>query len=421
MKKQRLQEIIIDQKETYLNQPYIERNYELDTNINYCFVGIRRCGKSFLMYQLIHNVIETGIDPDRIIYLNFQDERLLEFELSDFDKLLEVSLELTNNKGTPYFYLDEVQLIDGWDRFVRRLADSKYRVCVTGSNSKMLSSEIASTLGGRFMILNVYPYSFMEYLKANNISLKNIGLSSKSKADVSNRFNNYLTYGAFPEIVNVTNKKDYLNSLYQTIYLGDIITRNSLDNKFALRLIIKKIAESITKPISFSRLYGITKACGIEIGKQTVINYINYSLDALLIFNIQNYVSKLVDKETSPKYYFMDTGFLNIFGTKEQKSLQLENLVAIELIRRYGKENIYYFEKDFEIDFYIPDKKIAIQVSYDIDDEETYKREMNAFIKMKTYIPKTKCLLLTINEDKKVNYEGSEIEIMPIYKWLLNG
>lgn len=420
MNKQRIKEIIIDQKETYLSLDYKTRDYTLDKNVNYCFVGIRRCGKSYLMYQLIHEVINSGVDEDKIIYINFQDERLLEFESSDFNKLLEIAEELANRKSSPYLFLDEIQLVDGWEKFVRRIADMKYHISVTGSNSKMLSKEIASTLGGRFMIVNVYPYSFSEYLNAININKKNLGVSTKSKAILSSSLNQFLTYGAFPELINISNKRDYLNSIYQTIYLGDIIVRNGLDNKFALRLILKKIAESVMNPISYSRLYGITKSSGIGIGKQTVINYVGFSLDAQLIFQIQNYAAKLVEKEASPKYYFTDTGLLNLFEKKNSLSAQLENAVAIELIRRYGLDNVYYYNKNIDIDFYIPETNTAIQVSYDIDNDDTFKREIDSLVKFKTYFNDAKCIVITMDEEKNIVIDGVSVTILSLSKWFLN-
>lgn len=420
MEKERIKQIIIDQIETYLNQEYIERDYSLDININYCFVGIRRCGKSYLMYQLMHKIIDSGINSKRIIYVNFQDERFLEFTSSDFDKLLEVSIELSKDNGLPYLFLDEIQLINNWEAFVRRIADMKYHVNVTGSNSEMLSTEIASKLGGRFMIVSVYPYSFKEYLLSNKIDKNSISESTRSKAKITSLFNEYLKYGAFPELVNISNKRDYLNNIYQTIYVGDIIARNKIDNDFALRLILKKVAETTMRPISFSRLFNIVKSSGAEVGKQTVINYLEYSKDALLLFEIQNYAAKLVEKETSPKYYFMDSGLLNLFDNQDVSSAQLENIVAIELIRRYGINNVYFYEDNTEIDFYIPENNTAIQVSYSINNNETLKREANALVKLKQRFKNTECIILTMSEEKSINIDYVEIIIMPIWKWLLS-
>ena len=419
MQKEQLKGIILDQIEEYLNQEYIKRDFQLDKNINYCFVGIRRCGKSYLMYQLAHELMDSGIDKDCILYINFEDERLLEFSTDDFNTILEIALEWAEGKGQPYLFLDELQNVEGWEKFARRLADMKYHVNITGSNSKMLSSEIASTLGGRYMMVNVYSYSFGEFLTANNVSLKKLGQSTKSKAEISKYFNQYLSFGSFPELVNISNKRDYLNSIYQKIYLGDIITRNKLDNGFALRLIIKKIAESVMNPVSFSRLHGIAKSTGAEIGKQTVINYINYSLDALLIFSVQNYAAKLVDKEASPKYYFMDSGLLGLFGSNDPTPAQLENVVAIDLIRRYGRDNVYYYEKNVEVDFYVPNKNLAIQVCYELlNDKDTYERETTALARLKSHFPDARCIIATMSEETKITLDDLEIEVIPMWKWL---
>ena len=412
-----LKQIIIDQKEMYLNNLLISRDYDLEENVNYCFVGIRRTGKSYMMYQQIHNLMNDGISSSQIVYVNFEDERLLEIGVDDLNTILELGIEFSGSKGKPYLFLDEIQNVDGWEKFVRRVADMKYRINITGSNSKMLSKEIASTLGGRFMIVNVFPYSFKEYLSANhieNIMVDQIG--TKKRADIVSQYEQYVTYGAFPELVDIKNKRPFLNNIYQTVYLQDIITRNKITNDFAVRLILKKIAESVTKALSFNRLTNIVKSAGISIGKQTVINYVGHMLDSYLIFSLQNYASK----KTSPKYYFMDTGLLGLM-LLDCKTAQLENLVAVELIRRYGFENVYFFENNIEVDFYIPSENLAIQVSMQVlDDVDTLERETKAFVKLNQFIPDTKCLLVTNSEETKLNCDGIKIDVVPIWKWLFD-
>ena len=412
-----LKQIIIDQKEMYLGNPLISRDYDLEENVNYCFVGIRRTGKSYMMYQQIHNLMNDGISSSQIVYVNFEDERLLEIGVDDLNTILEIGIEFSGSKGKPYLFLDEIQNVDGWEKFVRRVADMKYRINITGSNSKMLSKEIASTLGGRFMIVNVFPYSFKEYLSANhieNIMVDQIG--TKKRADIVSQYEQYVTYGAFPELVDIKNKRPFLNNIYQTVYLQDIITRNKITNDFAVRLIIKKIAESVTKALSFNRLTNIVKSTGISIGKQTVINYVGHMLDSYLIFSLQNYASK----KTSPKYYFMDTGLLGLM-LLDCKTAQLENLVAVELIRRYGFENVYFFENNIEVDFYVPSENLAIQVSMQVlDDVDTLKRETRAFVKLNDFIPNTKCLLITNSEETTLKCDDIEIDMIPAWKWLLD-
>lgn len=412
-----LKQIIIDQKEMYLDNPLISRDYDLEENVNYCFVGIRRTGKSYMMYQQIHNLMNDGISSPQIVYVNFEDERLLEIGVDDLNTILEIGIEFSGSKGKPYLFLDEIQNVDGWEKFVRRVADMKYRINITGSNSKMLSKEIASTLGGRFMIMNVFPYSFKEYLSANhieNIMLDQIG--TKKRADIVSQYEQYVTYGAFPELVDIKNKRVFLNNIYQTVYLRDIITRNKITNDFAVRLILKKIAESVMKALSFNRLTNIVKSTGISIGKQTVINYVGYMLDSYLIFSLQNYASK----KTSPKYYFMDTGLLGLM-LLDCKTAQLENLVAVELIRRYGFENVYFFENNIEVDFYVPSENLAIQVSMQVlDDVDTLERETRAFVKLNQFIPDTKCLLITNSEETTLECDDIEIDMIPAWKWLLD-
>ena len=412
-----LKQIIIDQKEMYLGNPLISRDYDLEENVNYCFVGIRRTGKSYMMYQQIHNLMNDGISSSQIVYVNFEDERLLEISVDDLNTILEIGIEFSGSKGKPYLFLDEIQNVDGWEKFVRRVADMKYRINITGSNSKMLSKEIASTLGGRFMIVNVFPYSFKEYLSANhieNVRLDQIG--TKKRADIVNQYEQYVTYGTFPELVDIKNKRPFLNNIYQTVYLQDIITRNKITNDFAVRLILKKIAESVTKSLSFNRLTNIVKSAGISIGKQTVINYVGHMLDSYLIFSLQNYASK----KTSPKYYFMDTGLLGLM-LLDCRTAQLENLVAVELIRRYGFENVYFFENNIEVDFYVPSENLAIQVSMQVlEDVDTLERETKAFVKLNQFIPDTKCLLVTNSEETKLNCDGIKIDVVPAWKWLLD-
>ena len=372
------------------------------------------------MYQQIKQLEANGIPSSQIIYVNFEDERLLEMTSADLNLILEIGLEISGTDVKPYLFLDEIQNISGWEKFVRRIADMKYRINITGSNSKMLSSEIASTLGGRFVIMNIYPYSFSEYLIANHMRKNYLdAISTKDRADVQSQYNQYVTYGAFPELTEINNKRAFLNSIYQTVYLGDIITRNKITNGFAVRLILKKIAESITKPLSFSRLTNILKGTGTAIGKQTVINYVGYMTDSYLLFTLQNYAAKLVEKETSPKYYFMDTGLLGLM-LLDCKSAQLENLVAIELIRRYGVENVYFFENNIEIDFYIPSENLAIQVSMQVlDNIDTRERKTRAFVKLNNFIPDSKCILITNSEETILDCEGIRIEVTPIWKWLL--
>ena len=270
------------------------------------------------------------------------------------------------------------------------------------------------------MIVPVYPYSFYEYLEANGKQVDNNSLlSTKDRAGIAGLFDRYLRYGAFPELVKIEKSREFLNSIYQTIYLGDIVTRNKISNTFAVRLILKKVAESVMHPVSFTRLSIILTGTGAKISKQTIINYMGYICDSYLLFPVKNYASKLVDKESSPKYYFMDTGLPGLL-LLDSESAQLENLVAIELIRRYGLENVYYFEKNVEIDFYVSEDSLAIQVCWNMMAvPEAKEREIKAFDKLHNFIPDAKCMVITNSEKASFETNGIQIEVIPAWEWLL--
>jgi predicted AAA+ superfamily ATPase len=303
------------------------------------------------------------------------------------------------------------------------MADTKHRVYITGSNARMLSKDIQTTLGGRYIPVDVYPYSFTEFLKANHVYVsENHLLSTVGKAEILRKFNDYFYFGGFPEGADFSVKRDYLTSVYQKIYLGDIAARHTVENTFALRILFKKLAESVKQPLSFTRIADIVSSTGAKVGTQTVINYLDYAKDAWLINPIQNIAGKLVDKETSPKYYFTDNGILNLFLLDANTSL-LENMVAINLLRKYGREDtVYFYNKGVEVDFYIPDAYTAIQVCYNLDNNDgTFDREVKALLKITEVLECQKLQIITRDtEERMLEIEGKVIEVVPVWKWLLN-
>ena len=391
----------------------VNRLINFEDNGNYVIVGVRHSGKSYLLYQRVRQLLAAGIGWDEILFVDFEDERLAEFQTEDFESLLEAHLELHGKK--PIVFLDEVQNIPHWDKFVRRLADSKYRVYVTGSNAKMLSKDVATTLGGRFFIHDAYPYSFKEYLAAQQVEMtEHWEYDTIQRSEVKRHLNEYFYFGGLPEILLFKNKRAMLSSLYQKIYLGDICARNNIKNDRVMNILIKKMAESVKQPLSFNRLKNVIVATGAPISVPTTIDYSGYAADSWLILPMQNEMGKLTEKESQKKYYFIDNGLLNLFLMNSESSL-LENMVAVELCRRYGKENVYYLNADKEIDFIIPEEKLAIQVSYSTKDQMTWEREVSPLVKYSKGHQDWKCLLITYDEES--NEEG--ISIIPVWKWLL--
>ena len=421
IEKETIKEILLENRKEIESQQVVHRNIEKEDFANYVLIGVRRAGKSFMLYQQIQDNLKKGITWDSMLYINFEDERLIGMTAQELNLILEVHGMMSAQR--PILFLDEIQNIEGWDKFARRLADNKYRVYITGSNAKMLSSDIATTLGGRYITKHILPYSFSEYLSANNIPYDDMNIATTSgRADVQRYFAEYFRFGGFPEGAQLASKRDYLNSVYQKIYIGDIATRNKIDNLFSLRILFRKMAESVKQPTSFTRLSNIIASTGAKLGKATIINYIEYSKDAFLIYPIKNIADNLTNRETNPKYYFVDNGIISILALDIDTSL-LENMVAMELIRRYGiDERVFFYNRNIEVDFYIPDAALAIQVSYNPHKtDETWQRESTALIKLTKVLDCQRLLILSYDTEETVEVNGKTIEVMPVWKWLIQG
>ncbi|MDE6339721.1 MAG: ATP-binding protein, partial [Muribaculaceae bacterium] len=301
-----------------------------------------------------------------MLFINFDDERLINMSSSDLDSILQAYFTLHDLK--PVLFLDEIQNVEGWEHFARRLANQKYQVYITGSNAKMLSKDIASRLGGRYMEQYVFPYSFDEYLRANGCEIDRNWYLGKKRAEVERWLNQYFQWGGFPESLLYINKRHWLNELYEKIILGDIIQRNNIKNEHALRLAVMRLADNIKNPTSINRLTSMIKATGTATNVASLSNYIQYCEEACLLFSIENYASKFVERNTVKKHYFVDNGVLNIFLTDSDTAL-LENLCALTLYRKSVTEDdskVYFYNKEVELDFYIPSKGKGIQACYSI-------------------------------------------------------
>lgn len=386
------------------------------------FVGVRRAGKSFMLYQKMQQMLAEGHGWGEMLYLNFEDDRLENFTIDDFELILECHAEMYDTR--PMLFLDEIQNVKGWEKFARRLADAKYKIWITGSNARMLSSEIMTTLGGRYMTTEVYPYGFTEYLRALDIKWDhNTLLATEGRAKIIKHWNEYLLWGGLPESVGLTIKRDYLSSTFQKIYLSDICNRNKISNPSILRLLLKRLAENVCKFVTYNRLAHVLSSVSGKITMPTVRSYIEYSEAAWLLLRLRNINAPFADRETSCKYYFVDNGILNLFLINGETAL-LENAVALALFRLYGhdanNERVFFYNKNIEVDFYIPEDNLAIQVSYSINmSDETFNREVNALKALPKILPCEKRLILTNNEESTILDDHGTIEVKPIWKWLL--
>lgn len=415
MDKELFRSIISENQEYIGNIPLIERPLNLEEHGNYVFVGVRQAGKSYLLYQRVQQMLTQGTRLEDIVYINFDDERLLGMSADDFDLIPQAYHSL--HAGTPVFFFDEIQNVDGWANFARRLANQKYRVYVTGSNAKMLGRDVETVLGGRYLDIKVFPYSFSEYLKAIGETPAG-GWQYGRQADKLQRlFRTYFEWGGFPESVNFREKRVWLNSLYNRIFLNDLVVRHKIKNEDALRLGVRRLAESVMQPCSLNRLCNLIKSTGIRSSVSAVMEYVRYLQESCLLISLDNYASKLVEKETVKKHYFIDNGILHLFLSNSESPL-LENLCAITLYKKYSSE-LYYYNRNVEVDFYIPSGNLAVQACYRMSDSETVDREVKALSALHSFHPLEKAIIITYEDEGRIERDGLQIDIVPIWKWVL--
>jgi hypothetical protein len=417
-----LKQVLLDNQKDIEQYNIFPRNFDLDSFPLQVFVGVRRSGKSFLLFQKMRQMLKAGHRWEDMLYLDFEDTRLEGFSAEDFTLILECHQEMYGKR--PMLFLDEIQNIDGWQKFARNLADKKYSVFITGSNAKMLSKEIMAELGGRYLPTEVYPFSFKEYLSYMNVPFDELALTAtESKAQFMKAYREYFTWGGLPESVNLPVKRGYLSSVFQKIYLGDIVQRNGISNPKLLQLMIKKMAESVMQPVSYNRISKILSNVSGKISVPTVSSYIGFSEDAWLLLRLRNIASVFAEKESVCKYYFIDDGILSL-QLIGGETILLENIVALSMFRKYGhdaeNERVFFYNANAEIDFYVPEDELAVQVSYSIKDQNTYDRKVEALTKLPNAHPCRRRVIITFDEEDSLTDKHGTIEVIPCWKWLLN-
>ena len=411
-----LRTLIKEGQETLQEVELYDRPYEFEENGRYVLVGVRQAGKSYMLYKRAKQLLASGHSLEEMVYIDFDDERLLGMTATDLDQILQAYGSVYSHK--PVLFFDEIQNVEGWEHFARRLANQKYQVFITGSNAKMLSRDIQTTLGGRYLDGKVLPYSFAEYLDAQHIVLSKEWQHGKVRSQVQQAFSQYLMWGGFPELLMYRNKRRWLNDLYEKILLGDVIQRNKVKNEMALRLTIKRLADNVMQPASYNRIANLVKGAGVSTSVASVIDYVRYAKEACMLFPLENYASKFVEKETVKKHYFIDNGLLSIFLIGGETAL-LENICAVHLFRKH-EDGLYFYHKNIEVDFFVADEAYAVQVSYSVSDEETRKREVDGLRKLHAFRPLKRMVIVTFDEEETIRLTDSNIiEVIPVWKWLL--
>lgn len=409
-----LKTIIADQRKLLWNSSFLIRDFPESLVRNQEIViisGIRRCGKSTLLHQIRSSFSEQDY------FMNFDDERLMNFKVGDFQLLHETFLELFGKQNT--FWFDEIQNVMGWERFVRRLHENGCKVFITGSNATMLSRELGTHLTGRFTRHELYPFSFREFLSFYNINPSEPGFTStEGKAELRTFYNDYFNNGGFPHFVR--NRDDnYLRSLYESILYRDVMARNHLTGGKELKELIYVLASNVARPFSNNRLASVV---GLK-NATTVKNYLDFLQDTYILFTVNKFDYSARKQLQNPrKIYFIDNAIIRKLGFlfSEEKGRLLENLVFIELMRQC--EEIYYFKGKNECDFVIREGiniTGAIQACHSMNGLETREREINGLLEAMSFFNLTEGLILTDDTEDNFEQNGKHIEMMPAWKWLL--
>ena len=433
MSKESLKIIIKEFHETGL-PPLVKRQHSIDFSLFQSrlkkiitITGPRRAGKTYILFQIMQGLLASGMDITDIIYINFEDERILPMEGKNLQYVLDAYYELYANKERPFIFLDEIQNIDNWDKFVRRINEQGYIVFVTGSNSRLLSREIATALRGRTITYEIFPFSFPEFLVARGIAFENNLLYGKKRHEIRSLYEEYFFSGGFPEVAFTSEratKTRILQDYFNTVFYRDIVERYKIKNTELLRRWLNILMTNIASLISLSKVENDFKSQGIKVSKSSLASFARYVEDVFFGFFVEIYSESARKRQANPrKFYLIDQGIHNYLTLKfsENKGRVLENMVFAAL-RRKGHPVFYYKTKaGYEVDFVVKENNTLnlIQVCYDLENIETFNRERKAIILGMKELGLKNGLILTQNDRREEKVGKHLIKVMPVWEWLL--
>ncbi len=400
----------------------------LDTSLRKAIsiVGPRMAGKTFFLLSIYQKV--RKLFPS--IFLLLDDDRIYPPSLSDLDLVLKVLYERFPSRERFYLFLDEVQEVVGWERFVKRVVEHENcLVYLSGSSSRLLSIEIASALRGRTLTYEIFPFSFREILKARKIKVDKY-VSSSVKAQIFRELRFYLEYGGFPEVVLKPEKEKILRKYVHVMLYKDIIERHNLKNLSIVRMFFKIVFTGFARNFSINRIANYMQSLGLKISKNSLYNYLEYMNDAYIVFPVRRFSgSQRLVEQSIPKVYVVDNGLVRVFNilTPEILGRLLENLVFIELRKKGLRENeniFYYKENHKEIDFVIVDKGVIrqlIQVTYNLryDDKKQWKRKVETLVEISKKFRCRNLLIITWSQEDEIVVGKTKVKVLPLWKWIL--
>ena len=393
--------------------------------------GFRRSGKSFLVRQIANKYYQNkNYDLDNILYLNFEDYHLTNINTAEkLGTLYEYfSTEIANSAKKRLLVFDEIQNVKDWDKFIRTIYESELNIeiMLTGSNSKLLSSELSSCLAGRFIEFFILPFSFREFLVYKNKLPESKAEYHRNNREIKTLFKEYSIFGGLPEVFEIQTvdaKKSYLSGVLNKVILDDIIKRFNVDNIDVLEKLLTYLLASSGKIISYSKIESLIKSYGSKVCFETIVKYISYFIQTFSIFEQHKFDWKLNKYfATTRKFFTIDTGLLTLYKfDNEDYSLRIENLIFIELLRQKYDINFGMNSQNKEIDFILQkNRKIEMKIQVCIElTESNYKRETDSFLIADKYLKNSKNLLLTFGDSKAFTEKDIKIEEMNILEWLI--
>jgi len=413
-----LEEVVRDFDE-WEPPPMVERELRVPLNLGIrravSLIGPRRAGKTYYMFQLIRRVRGRGRG---VLYVNLEDYRLTGLDYRGLGELLEVFYELhPEARSGAWLFLDEVQNVEGWERAVRTFIDrGGVRVFLTGSSSKLLSSELATQLRGRTLAYEVFPFSFREFLGARGFRAR-WPFSSRERSRLLGLLREYVEWGGYPEaVLEPRVRAQVLREIWEVTVTRDVVERWGVRNVKALRLLVAALQGS--REFSAHRFYNYLRSLGLRVGKNTVYNYLEYLRDTLTVFLLHRYSPSYKRVEASiPKVYLVDDG---LYGSKEWGRL-FENTVFMELRRRGLREDaeLYYWRgHSGEVDFVAPREGLLVQATVELG-YDNERRELRPLAKASRELGAAKAYVITWDQEGVYEVEGVRVEAVPLWKWLI--
>lgn len=392
--------------------------------------GVRRCGKSTKMQLVINDLVAQGVAKTNILWIGFDDERLYDMTKQDLDLVLEAYRELYPEISLRdvYMFFDEIQLIKDWELFVVRVYKTYCQhIYISGSNAKMLSQEIATTLRGYGVEYPTYPLSFAEYCRFKNIPTKHLLEDDLVRLRLA--WDNYNTESAFPEVVLANEKsirEKLLQGYYNAMLFRDLVERYSVSQVATLRYFIKRLMNNLTKPTSINAIYNDIRSQGLKVTKDDLYLWADYLCECFMFIRVSKFTKSLVKEQRNAfKYYFIDNGMRQavLLPQSHDNGKLLENNVLLHLCKNCGiLDKITYYQGNKECDFVIQQEdhiKQLIQVTWDMSDRETKEREINGILEASRVTNCNNMLIITHNEEEIITIEDKTISVIPAWKWML--